>query len=88
MFSLFVGNLTFIYLNIAGCLRRGYYDKVKYALENLLRAYRANREPGEPFGKFVDRHENEQLAEFLGIHPRFTDSTQYATASGPLARIV
>jgi hypothetical protein len=36
VFSLFVGNLTFIYLNIAGCLRRGHYDKVKYALISPL----------------------------------------------------
>lgn len=43
-------------------------DKVKYALENLLRAYRAARCPQETFGLFVDRHSNEQLGDFLGIH--------------------
>ncbi len=43
-------------------------DKVKYALENLLRAYKANKELEETFGQFVDRHTNEQLGEFLGIH--------------------
>jgi cellulose synthase/poly-beta-1,6-N-acetylglucosamine synthase-like glycosyltransferase len=31
-FSLYVGNFAFTYLNVAGCLRRGYYDMVKYAL--------------------------------------------------------
>ena len=34
--SLFVGNFTFIYLNLAGCLRPGFYDKVKYALISPL----------------------------------------------------
>jgi sulfite reductase beta subunit-like hemoprotein len=43
-------------------------DKVKFALENILRAYRANRTEGETFGKFVDRHTNDQLGEFLGLH--------------------
>src|SRR5579871_1103414 len=43
-------------------------DKVKYALENVLRAYRARRDEGETFGKFVDRHSNEELGEFLGLH--------------------
>jgi cellulose synthase/poly-beta-1,6-N-acetylglucosamine synthase-like glycosyltransferase len=31
-FSLYFGNFTFVYLNVAGCLRREYYDMVKYAL--------------------------------------------------------
>lgn len=30
--SLGVGNFAFIYLNVAGCLRRGYYGMVRYAL--------------------------------------------------------
>ncbi|HXT35857.1 MAG TPA: glycosyltransferase family 2 protein, partial [Chloroflexota bacterium] len=34
--SLFVGNFTFIYLNLAGCMRPGFYDKVKYALISPL----------------------------------------------------
>jgi hypothetical protein len=34
--SLFIGNFAFIYLNIAGCLRRGHYEKVKYALFSPL----------------------------------------------------
>ena len=34
--SLFFGNFTFIYLTIAGCLRREQYDKVKYALISPL----------------------------------------------------
>lgn len=42
-------------------------DKVKYALENLLHAYRAHRVEGENFGRFVDRHSNEELGEFLGL---------------------
>ena len=43
-------------------------DKVKYALENLLRAFRANREGGENFGRFVDRHSDDALGAFLGLH--------------------
>jgi sulfite reductase beta subunit-like hemoprotein len=47
-------------------------DKVKYALENLLRAYRANRsengEQIESFGRFVDRHTDSELGEFLGLN--------------------
>ncbi|MBI3965920.1 MAG: glycosyltransferase [Chloroflexi bacterium] len=31
-FGLYVGNFVFTYTNVAGCLRRGYYDLVKYAL--------------------------------------------------------
>lgn len=31
-FGLYVGNFIFMYLNVAGCLRRKYYDMVKYAL--------------------------------------------------------
>lgn len=34
--SLFVGNFTFVYLNLAGCMRPGFYDKVKYALISPL----------------------------------------------------
>ncbi|MBV9121026.1 MAG: glycosyltransferase, partial [Chloroflexi bacterium] len=30
--SLYAGNFAFTYLNVAGCLRRQYYDMVKYAL--------------------------------------------------------
>ena len=43
-------------------------DKVKFALENLLRAFRANREDSETFGRFVDRHSDESLGAFLGLH--------------------
>ncbi|MCS6777364.1 MAG: nitrite/sulfite reductase [Chloroherpetonaceae bacterium] len=43
-------------------------DRIKFALENLLRAYHAHRHNGETFGQFVDRHSNEQLGEFLGLH--------------------
>ena len=43
-------------------------DKVKFALENLLRAFRANRSEGEKFGPFTDRHEDETLGEFMGLH--------------------
>lgn len=42
-------------------------DKVKLALENLLRAYKANKSEAEVFGQFVDRHTNEQMGEFLGL---------------------
>jgi cellulose synthase/poly-beta-1,6-N-acetylglucosamine synthase-like glycosyltransferase len=34
--SLYFGNFAFTYLNVAGCLRRGYYDMVKYALLSPL----------------------------------------------------
>jgi len=34
--SLFLGNFTFVYLNLAGCMRPGFYDKVKYALISPL----------------------------------------------------
>ncbi|HZT44006.1 MAG TPA: hypothetical protein VFA07_17705 [Chthonomonadaceae bacterium] len=43
-------------------------DKVKYALENLLHAYKAHKRPEENFGQFVDRHTNEELGAFLGLH--------------------
>ncbi len=43
-------------------------DKVKYALENLLRAYRIRRGEGETFGQFTDRHSDDALGEFLGLH--------------------
>ncbi len=48
-------------------------DKVKYALENLLRSYRAGRYHSgdsnsiESFGSFVDRHSDSELGEFLGL---------------------
>jgi glycosyltransferase XagB len=29
--ALYLGNFSFAYLNVAGCLRRGYYDLVRYA---------------------------------------------------------
>jgi cellulose synthase/poly-beta-1,6-N-acetylglucosamine synthase-like glycosyltransferase len=31
-FGLFLGNFVFTYINVAGCMRRGHYDLVKYAL--------------------------------------------------------
>ena len=31
-FCLFIGNFAFTYMNVAGAMRRGYYDMVKYAL--------------------------------------------------------
>jgi cellulose synthase/poly-beta-1,6-N-acetylglucosamine synthase-like glycosyltransferase len=34
--SLVVGNMAFVYLNVAGCLRPGMYDKVKLALMSPL----------------------------------------------------
>jgi sulfite reductase beta subunit-like hemoprotein len=43
-------------------------DKVKFAIENVLRAYKARRAEPETFGQFVDRHTNEELGEFLGLH--------------------
>ncbi len=43
-------------------------DKVKYALANLLTVYKTNRREGETFGLFVDRHEDADLGEFMGLH--------------------
>lgn len=34
--GLYIGNFTFTYLNVAGCLRRKYYDMVRYALLSPL----------------------------------------------------
>jgi hypothetical protein len=34
--SLVIGNTAFVYLNVAGCLRPGMYDKVKYAMLSPL----------------------------------------------------
>jgi cellulose synthase/poly-beta-1,6-N-acetylglucosamine synthase-like glycosyltransferase len=34
--GLFIGNFTFTYVNVAGSMRRGYYDLVKYALLSPL----------------------------------------------------
>ncbi len=34
--SLYVGNFSFAYLNVAGCIRRRYYDMVKYAVISPL----------------------------------------------------
>jgi sulfite reductase beta subunit-like hemoprotein len=42
-------------------------EKVKYALENLLVAYKANKQIEETFGQFIDRHENDALGEYLGL---------------------
>ncbi len=43
-------------------------DRVKFALENLLRAYQSRRHPEETFSRFVDRHSDEELGGFLGVH--------------------
>jgi len=43
-------------------------DKVKYALANLLRAYKSGKLPNENFSGFVDRHTDEELGGFLGLH--------------------
>jgi len=42
--------------------------KVKYALANLLRAYRAEKREGEDFSAFVDRHTDDELGRMLGLH--------------------
>lgn len=34
--GLYIGNFAFMYTNVAGCMRRGYYDMVKYALISPL----------------------------------------------------
>lgn len=41
---------------------------VKYAVANLLRHYQQKSNSGETFGQFVDRHEDAELGEFLGLH--------------------
>ena len=43
-------------------------DKVKYALENLLRAFKSSRSQEENFGQWVDRHTEDQMGAFLGLH--------------------
>ena len=43
-------------------------DKVKYAIENLLREYKARKSDGDSFSSFVDRHTDEELGGFLGLH--------------------
>lgn len=35
-FQLFIGNFVFMYLNVAGCVQRGYFDLAKYALLSPL----------------------------------------------------
>ncbi|HEY8705093.1 MAG TPA: glycosyltransferase family 2 protein [Gaiellaceae bacterium] len=35
-FGLYIGNFTFTYINVAGAMRRGYHDLVKYALLSPL----------------------------------------------------
>ncbi len=40
---------------------------MKYALENLLRAFKRSRSLEENFGQWVDRHPNEELGAFLGL---------------------
>ena len=35
-FQLFVGNFVFMYMNVAGCVQRGYFDLAKYALLSPL----------------------------------------------------
>jgi hypothetical protein len=37
-------------------------------LENLLRAYKAQKSLEENFGQFVDRHSDDELGVFLGLH--------------------
>ena len=47
--GLYVGNFAFTYLNVAGCLRREYYDMVKYAL--LSPVYWAFMSVGDALGR-------------------------------------
>jgi len=42
--------------------------KIKYALENLVRAYQEERTDEENFGLYVDRHTDEELGYRLGLH--------------------
>ncbi len=41
--------------------------KVKYALENLLRAYRSEKAAANSFGEFIDTHSNDELGVYLGL---------------------
>lgn len=36
VFCLLIGNFVFVYLNVAGCMNRGYYDLVKFAVISPL----------------------------------------------------
>ncbi len=42
-------------------------DKVKYAIENLLNAFNAQKQDGEEFYEFIRRHDDAQLDDFLGV---------------------
>jgi sulfite reductase beta subunit-like hemoprotein len=42
--------------------------KIKFALENLVRAYQEERTDEENFGLYVDRHTDDELGERLGLH--------------------
>jgi sulfite reductase (ferredoxin) len=46
---------------------------VPNAIERLLRAYQATREPGENLRRFFARHSNEQIREFLAGAPSFAE---------------
>lgn len=41
---------------------------VHHALANLLRAFKSNRNEKETFGQFIDRHTNDDIGVFLGLH--------------------
>ena len=41
--------------------------KVKYAIENLLRAYQSERTDDENFSLYVDRHTDDELGQRLGL---------------------
>ena len=43
-------------------------DKVKYALENLFKAYQTEKVADDTFGHFVDRNTNDDLADRMGLH--------------------
>jgi precorrin-3B synthase len=66
-------------------------DKVKYALENLLKSYLDLRDTDETFSFFLERHSNEELGEFLGTHllaepdPDFVPSASRHVYDGELS---
>jgi len=63
-------------------------DKVKYALENLLRAYLAQRSEEETFSLFVDRHTDDELGAMLGLDLLAQDDPEFVPPPPPHAAVV
>lgn len=62
-------------------------DKVKYALENLLRSYLNLRDDDETFSLFVDRHTDDELAAMLGLDLMAEDDPSFVPPPRPHASV-